>query len=66
MSTLIDVTSKQQTWFKKQPVAADTLPNDQKAKVYQGRTYRGCTPVEAEDGHTKLDMGLPWHLVGLQ
>ena len=57
MSTLTDITSKQQTWFKKQPVAADTLPNDQKAKVYQGRTYRGCTPVGTEDGHTKLDMG---------
>jgi hypothetical protein len=55
--TTLSVTSKQQTWFKKQPVAADSLPNDQKAKVYQGRTYQGCVPVGKKDGHTRLDMG---------
>ena len=53
----VNITSTRQTWFKKEPVAADTLDNDKKAKVYQGRTYRGCTPVGAKDGHTKLDMG---------
>lgn len=57
MTVLRDITSKQQTWFKKEPVAADTLANDKKAKVYQGRTYRGCTPVGSKDGHTQLDMG---------
>lgn len=55
--TTIAVTSKQQTWFKKQPVAADILPNDQKAKVYQARTYNDCTPVGKKNGHTQLDMG---------
>lgn len=54
---LVDITSKQQTWFKKKPVAADTLDNNNKAKVYQGRMYRGCTPIATKDGHTKLDMG---------
>ena len=53
----VNITSKQQTWFKKEPVAADTLDNDKKAKVYQGRTYRDCTSVGSKDGHTKLDMG---------
>jgi hypothetical protein len=57
MTVSVDITSKQQTWFKKEPVAADTLSNAQKAKVYQGRTYRGCVPVGYKDGHTKLDMG---------
>ena len=57
MTVVRNVTSKQQTWFKKEPVAASTLDNDKKAKVYQGRTYRGCTPVGAKDGHTQLDMG---------
>jgi len=55
--SVLAITSKQQTWFKKQPVAADSLSNDQKAKVYQGRTYRNCTFVEQRDGHTKLDIG---------
>jgi hypothetical protein len=53
----VDITSKQQTWFKKQPVAADSLPSDQKARVAQKRTYRGCAAVGKQDGHTKLDMG---------
>jgi hypothetical protein len=54
----VDITSKQVTWFKKEPVAADTLPNDKKARVVKGRTYRGCTPVGHRDGHTHLDMGV--------
>lgn len=55
--TAINVTSRQQTWFKKAPVAADSLPNDQKAKVYQGRKYSNCTLVDHKDGHTQLNMG---------
>ena len=57
MSISIDITSKQKTWFKKHPVSADTLPENQKARVPQKRTYRGCTPVGKKDAHTQLDMG---------
>jgi hypothetical protein len=57
MSTLTNITSKQQTWFKKQPVAADTLPNEQKAKVYQGRSYPIKIVLKQQDGHTQLDLG---------
>jgi len=55
--SISNVTSKQQTWFKKQPVAADTLPNDQKAKVYQGRTYTVKAIIKQQDGHTQVDLG---------
>ena len=57
MAAPTNITSKQQTWFKKQPVAADTLPNDQKAKVYQGRTYPVKALLKQQDGHTQLDLG---------
>lgn len=51
------ITSRQQTWFKKKPVDSDTLPNDQKAKVYQGRTIRNCEILAHEAGHTYLQLG---------
>jgi hypothetical protein len=51
------ITSKQQTWFKKQPIASDDLPNDQKAKVYQGRAYPVKALIKQQDGHTQLDLG---------
>jgi hypothetical protein len=51
------ITSDRQTWFKKQPVAADTLSNDQKAKVYQNRTYTAKAVLKQQDGHTQLDLG---------
>ena len=57
MFTPDKIASKQQTWFKKQPVAADTLPNDQKAKVYQSRSYPIKTVLKQQDGHTQLDLG---------
>ena len=55
--TKITVTSKQQTWFKKQPVAASSLANDQKAKVYQGRDYIVNAILKQQDGHSQVDLG---------
>jgi hypothetical protein len=57
MFTPVSITSKQQTWFKKEPVAVDTLPNDQKAKVYQGRTYAVKSVLKHQAGHTQLNLG---------
>jgi hypothetical protein len=51
-SGMIDITSKQQTWFKKSTGSASSLSNDEKAKVYQGRTIPKCTVLEKKDGHT--------------
>jgi hypothetical protein len=57
MTAAITLTAKQNTWFKKEPVPADTLPNDKKAKVYQSRSYPNCTVLTKKDGHTQLSMG---------
>lgn len=54
---MIDITSKQQTLLKKLPVQSGELTNEQKAKVYQGRTIKGCTVLEKKDGHTYLELG---------
>ena len=54
---LVDITSLQQTWFKKNPVDSAELPNDQKAKVYQGRTIRNCKVLSQKDKHTFLELG---------
>ena len=56
-SGMIDITSKQQTWFKKSTGSASSLSNDEKAKVYQGRTIKGCAVLEKKDGHTHLELG---------
>jgi len=54
---LSDVTSLQQTWFKKEPKPISELSNDLKAKVYQGRTYPVNQILEKRDGHTLLELG---------
>lgn len=53
----VDITSLQQTFLKKQPVASSELSNDQKAKVYEKRTIRNCQILEKKDGHTYLELG---------
>lgn len=57
MAEPITLTAVKNTWFKKQPVPADTLPNDQKAKVYMTRVYRNCTVLDKKDNHTKINIG---------
>lgn len=52
----VAITSRQQTWFKKEPVQADALPNDKKAKVYQNRTYKNNKILARKDGHTQIEM----------
>jgi len=54
---MIDITSKQQTWLKKKIFPSAELPNDQKAKVHQGRTIRDCKVLDRKDRHTFLEMG---------
>ena len=54
----LPVTTKQQTWFKKQPLDADLLSNTEKAKVYQGRTYPAKRILEQKDSHTLLSFGV--------
>lgn len=56
VETMINITSKQQTWFKKEPVPADTLPNDKKAKVHENRTYKNNRVLDHRDKHTLIDM----------
>jgi lysozyme len=53
----IDITSKQQTWLKKRPVLSTELTNDEKAKVYQGRTIKNCKVLDKKDKHTFLELG---------
>lgn len=53
---LVTITSKQPTWFKKEPVQADDLPNNKKAKVFQGRTYKKNKILDRKNGHTLIDM----------
>lgn len=54
---MIEITSKQQTFLKKQPVQSDTLPNDQKSKIYQGRSIKNCKILERRNNHTYLELG---------
>ena len=54
---MVDITSKQQTWFKKSTASSSQLPNEEKAKCYQGRTIKGCTILDRKDGHTYLELG---------
>lgn len=54
---MINITSKQQTWLKKKPIPAAELPNDQKAKIVQGRTIRDCRIIDRKDNHTFLELG---------
>lgn len=53
---MIDITSKQQTWFKKEPISAASLPNDKKAKVHENRTYKNNKVLDHRDKHTLIDM----------
>lgn len=55
-STVITIRSAKQTWFKKEPVQSSTLPNNQLAKVPQGRTYKDCKVIAKKDGHTQLEL----------
>lgn len=53
----VAITSITHTWLKKEPIPSEKLPNDQKAKIYQGRTLRNCTILKREGNHTLLEMG---------
>lgn len=56
-TSLTNITARQQTWLKKSTEPVDNLPNDQKAKVYQGRSIRDCKILERKDKHTCLELG---------
>lgn len=51
---IINIRSSQQTWLKKSTKQVDELPNDQLAKVPQGRNYKGCKVLQQKDAHTQL------------
>lgn len=53
----VDITSRQQTWFKKEPISVDLLLNEQKAKVYQGRTIKNSVILDRKNKHTLLELG---------
>lgn len=53
----VDITSKQSTWLKKEPIQADQLSSDKKASIYQARTIRNCKVLDHKDGHTQLELG---------
>ena len=57
LTGMVDITTKQQTWLKKEPVQADQLSNDNKAKMYQGRTIRNCKILDHKESHTQLELG---------
>lgn len=54
---LIDITAKFHTFLKKRPVQVAKLLPDERAKVIQGRTIRGCKILEQKDKHTLLELG---------
>jgi len=56
-SGLIEITSLQQTFLKKKPLPSIELTNEEKAKVYQGRTIRNCVVLDRKDNHTYLELG---------
>lgn len=53
---VVTITSRQQTWLKKEPIQANAIPNDGKAKVYQGRTYRKNKILSRKNNHTQIEM----------
>ena len=53
----LDITSKVSTWLKKEPLSSEQLPNDSKARIYQGRTIKNCTVIERKNQHTYLELG---------
>jgi len=53
----IAITSKVNTWLKKEPAPSSKLPSDQKALVYQKRTIKDCVILEQKNNHTYLEMG---------
>jgi lysozyme len=45
-TTKIDITSKVNTWLKKEPIQSDKLTNEQKARVMQKRTIKDCIALD--------------------
>ena len=53
----MDITSKAHTFFKKKPLPVEKLSNADKAKVYQGRTFKIKRILENRDRHTWVCLG---------
>jgi len=45
------------TWFKKQPVNIDYLPDHQKVLIEEGINLSRCQILERKDGHTLIEIG---------
>lgn len=56
-TTKIDITSKVNTWLKKEPIQSDKLTNEQKARVMQKRTIKDCIALDRKNNHTYLELG---------
>lgn len=54
---LITIAANAHTYLKKQPLPSETLPNDQKARIYQNREIKNCTILERKNNHTYLELG---------
>ena len=53
----MNITSKSQTCFKKQPLPSEKLLSEDKAKIAQGRTFRVNRILGNKNGHTQICFG---------
>ena len=53
----VTISAKQPTWLKKKPLQVGELASDEKVQIWQSRTFKNCTILGHEDGHTQLEFG---------
>jgi hypothetical protein len=53
----MNITSRSQTCFKKQPLSSEKLLREDKAKIAQGRTFKVNRIIENKNGHTQICFG---------
>lgn len=54
---LINITAKQNTWVKKEPVPSSELNSDQKVKIFGSRKIPNCKILDQKAKHTFVEMG---------